>query len=188
MPLQLLRLLPSRRTSNRVWLIFNDSSKLPFFIDDVVTLGLKTNLEISDELYGKIKSTSLYYLLYNYALNQVAISPKISQILSPKIKQKLRFYLRKYKLTGDYDYLIDQITDKLLSLNLLDEFAYANYLLRKNKNRSRQYISRLFSHYHLTLPQDYQPQDTNNIKEILLKKKYSSLDNRELQIKATVMY
>jgi len=183
MPLQLQRLLPSRRTKNRVWLIFSDSSKLPFFADDVVVLGLKTNLEINDELFEKIKTRSLYYLLYNYSLNQIALSPKISQTLSPKIRQKLYFYQRKYKLTGDYQFLVDQVIEKVSSLNLLDEISFSQYLLRKNKKHSRQYLSRLFSHYHLSLPPDLASTDLQNIKDILNKKKYLSLNLAENSVK-----
>lgn len=187
MPLQLLRLLPSRRTNNRVWLIFNDSSKLPFFIDDVVRFALKTNLSIDSELFDRIKTASLYYLLYNYSLNQIALSPKISQTLSPKIRQKLHFYLRKYKLSGDYLFLIDQILDKLNSLNLLDEIAFSNYLLRKNKHRSRQYLSRLFSYYHLSLPSVYENHDLESIKNILIKKKFANLNLAENAVKTKLM-
>jgi SOS response regulatory protein OraA/RecX len=183
MPLQLLRILPSRRINNRVWLIFSDSLKLPFFIDDVFILGLKTNLEISKDLFEKIKTASLYYLLYNYSLNQIALSPKISQTLSPKIKQKLYFYLRKYKLDGDFSFLVDQIITKLSSQGLLDEIAFSNYLLRKNKKHSRQYLSRLFSFYHLDFPQDYQNNDIQKIKGLLIKKKYLSLNLLENSVK-----
>jgi len=187
MPLKLLRLLPSRRTKNRVWLIFNDSSKLPFFIDDVVVLGLKTNLEINGDLYEKIKARALYYLLYNYSLNQIALSPKISQTLSPKIRQKLHFYLRKYKLSGDYLYLVDEIIAKLSNLNLLDDVAFGEHLLRKNKKNSRQYISRLFSFYHLSPPADFLNDDVQNIKEILLKKKYTSVNWAENSVKNKII-
>lgn len=183
MPLKLLRLLPSHRTNNRVWLIFSDSLKLPFFIDDVVLLGLKTNLDINDELFNKIKTASLYYLLYNYSLNQIALSPKISQTLLPKIRQKLYFYQKKYRLEGDFTNLIDQIIEKLSSLNLLDDTTFANYLLRKNKKHSRQYLSRLFSYYHLSLPQSYQSDDIENIKNLLIKKKYSTLNLSENSVK-----
>ncbi|HBP50758.1 MAG: hypothetical protein US68_C0008G0079 [Candidatus Shapirobacteria bacterium GW2011_GWE1_38_10] len=183
MPLQILRILPSRRTNNRVWLIFSDSSKLPFYIDDLVTLGLKAGLDISEELFEKIKTASLYYLLYNYSLNQIALSPKIAQTLSPKIKQKLYFYLRKYKLSGDYSSLIDQVVSKLSSLNLLDEATFSDYLLRKNKKHSRQYLSRLFSFYHLTFPQDYQSDDVQKIKDLLAKKKFLSINLVEDSVK-----
>ena len=183
MPLKLLRLLPSRRTNNRVWLIFSDSTKLPFFIDDLVILGLRTNLEIDDDFFEKIKTKSLYYLLYNYSLNQIALSPKIEKTLSPKIRQKLNFYLRKYKLSGDYLFLVDQIIDKLSSLNLLDDAAFINYLLRKNKKKSLQYLSRLFSYYHLVLPENYHGDDIENIKNLLVKKKYLSLNLMENSVK-----
>jgi len=183
MPLKLLRLLPSRRTNNRVWLIFNDSSKLPFFIDDVVRLNLKANLDISEELFNKIKSASLYYLLYNYSLNQIALSPKIEKTLSPKIRQKLYFYQKKYHLDGDFTYLIDQVIKKLSSLNLLDDVTFASYLLRKNKKHSRQYLSRLFSYYHLSLPPDFNRNDIQNIKDVLVKKKYASLNLSENSVK-----
>ena len=187
MPLLLQRLLPSRRTKNRVWLIFSDSSKLPFFADDAVVLGLKTNLEIGDELFEKIKTKCLYYLLYNYSLNQIALSPKIEKILSPKIRQKLHFYLRKYKLSGEYLYLVDEIIAKLSDLNLLDDNAFAEHLLRKNKKHSRQYISRLFSFYQLSLPQEFLGTDVQNIKDILVKKKYASLNWAENSVKNKVI-
>lgn len=183
MPLQLLRLLPSRRTKNRIWLIFSNQLKLPFFADDVVKLGLKSKLEISDELFEKIKISSLYYLLYNYSLNQVALSPKISQTLSPKIKQKLHFYLRKYQLSGEYVYLVDEIIDKLSSHQLLDEVSFSHHLLRKNSHRSRQYLLHLFSYYHLDFPEDYQNNDQTSIKNILMKKKFSSLNLSEKAVK-----
>ena len=187
MPLKLLRLLPSRRTKNRIWLIFSDSSKLPFFADDVVVLGLKTNLDISDELFEKIKVKSLYYLLYNYSLNQIALSPKISRTLSPKIRLKLHIYLRRYKLIGDYIYLVDEIIEKLSSLNLLDDVAFAQHILRKNKKHSKQYLSRLFSFYHLKLPPDFLNNDIENIKEILLKKKYLLVNWAENSVKNKII-
>ncbi len=183
MPLQLQRLLSSRRTKNRVWLIFSNSLKLPFYADDVFILGLKAKQDISDDLFEKIKTSSIYYLLYNYSLNQIALSPKISQTLLPKLRQKLYFYQKKYKLTGDYQFLSEEIIDKLSSLNLLDEISFSDYLLRKNKKHSRQYLSRLFSFYHLTLPQNKLEGDIQNIRDILLKKKYISLNLSDNTVK-----
>lgn len=176
MPLQLLRLLPSRRTKNRVWLILSNRLKLPFSLDDAVSLHLSPGLEIDLELFSQLKSHCLYYLLYNYSLNQVALSPKIEKVISPKIRQKLYFYQKKYLLDGDYQYLIDQVIDKLNSQNLLDKLSFAHYLLRKNQHRSRNYLQRLFSYYHLSLPETYLSHDIETIKNILLKKKYSSLN------------
>ncbi|MBP6989232.1 hypothetical protein KBB48_00470 [Candidatus Shapirobacteria bacterium] len=187
MPFQLLRLLPSRRTKNRIWLIFSDQLKLPFFADDVVKLGLKNNLEIGDELFGRIKAASLYYLLYNYSLRQIALSPKISQTLSPKLKQKLHFYLRKYQLSGEYLYLVDEIIDKLSSHQLLDEVSFSEHLLRQNRHRSRQYLYRLFSYYHLDFPEVYQSNDQESIRNILMKKKFSSLNLSEKAVKNKIL-
>ena len=187
MPLQLLRLLPSRRTKNRIWLIFSNQLKLPFFADDVVRLGLKNNLEISDELFGRIKATSLYYLLYNYSLRQIALSPKISQTLSPKLKQKLHLYLQKYQLSGDYLYLVDEIINKLSSHQLLDEISFSQHLLRQNRHRSRQYLYRLYSYYHLDFPEAYQGDDQESIRNILMKKKFSSLNLSEKAVKNKIL-
>ena len=156
---------------------------MPFFADDVVLYGLKIGLEISEDLFCKIKNASLYYLLYNYSLNQVALSPKISQVLSPKIRQKLYFYQKKYKIEGDFSYLIEQIIDKLSSLNLLDSTAFADHLLRKNQRRSRQYLSQLFSFYRLKLPETYSNHDAESIKNILLKKNILSLNLLEPAVK-----
>lgn len=167
---QLLQILPSRRTNNQVWLIFKEKIRIPFFVDDVVNLHLKSYQEIDAELWQKIQETSLYYLLYNYTLRQIALSPKIASILIPKIRQKLYIYLKKYHLSGDFSFLIDQVIAKVESQNLLDESSFAKYLLRKNSHRSRQYLSLLFSHYHLDFPEDFSNCDIENIKSILIKK------------------
>jgi len=134
-------------------------------------------------LFEKIKTHSLYYLLYQYSLNQIALSPKIKQTLVPKIRQKLYFYQKKYKLNGDYQFLIEEIIDKLSSLNLLDETSFAQYLLRKNQKHSRQYLSRLFSFYHLTPPPDNSQDEIKKIREILLKKKYTFLNLSDTTVK-----
>jgi len=152
-------------------LIFSGSFKLPFFIDDVVIFSLKGGQEIDSELFEKIKEASLYYLLYNYSLNQIAISPKISRILIPKIKQKLYFYQKKYNLEGEYSFLADKIILKLSDSGLLNESLYAEFLLKRNQHRSRHYLTRLFSYYNLDLPSDYQFQDQESIRNILIKKK-----------------
>lgn len=183
MSLQLQKILPSRRTKNRVWLIFNDSSKLPFFIDDVVILNLKIGQIIDDGFFNKIKEASLFYLLYNYSLNQIALSPKISRVLSPKIKQKIYFYQKKYHLDGDFSFLTDKIINKLSEKKLLDEEAYSAYLLRKNKGRSRQYLSQLFNYYHLEFPLDYNSHDQDILKNLLLKKNVLSLNLSEIAVK-----
>lgn len=183
MSLQLQKILPSRRTKNRVWLIFSDSSKFPFFIDDVVIFNLKTGKIIDDDLFSKIKESSLFYLLYNYSLNQVALSPKIARVLSPKIKQKLYFYQKKYHLDGDFSFLIDQIIDKLSEKKLLNEDSYIAYLLHKNKGRSRQYLSQLFNYYHLQFPSDFVSRDQDILKNLLLKKNVLSLNLSETAVK-----
>lgn len=172
MPLQLVQVLPSRRIKDRLWLIFSDSTKLPFSLDDYIKFSLKTGQEIDSQNFQKLKGTALFYLLYNYSLNQVALSPKIRQTLSPKLRQKLYFYQKKYKLSGDYSFLVEEIIDKLSSLSLLNESAFIDYLLRKNKNRSRLYLEKLFSAYHLSLPQDYSFNDQNNLQTFLIKKSH----------------
>ena len=74
--------IKTSRIPNRVNLTFSDQSYLPFFIDDVVKLSLTKNQSISPEIFDKIVSASLFYLGKEYALRQVAISPKTQKIIS----------------------------------------------------------------------------------------------------------
>ncbi len=135
--------LKASKINNRLWLTFSDNSYLPFFIDDVVKLSLSKNEQIDDCRYLQILSTSLTYLGREYALRQIALSPKTEKI----IKQKLSLYFKKVKIKYKISHsslntseIIDNIVKELIDKKLLNDQDYINYFVKRNYKKSKQQI------------------------------------------------
>jgi SOS response regulatory protein OraA/RecX len=127
-------------------------------IDDVVKLGLKKNNEAD---VAQLKEFSQNYLAKEYALRQIAISPKTEKILKQKIKQKFRDF--------NSDELVGELT------KYLNEDDYISYIQRKFKNKSNREIS-----YRLKIAGiDYSSRndDKEKIRNLLLKKKKLSISS-----------
>lgn len=144
--LQLSNIKASRIT-NRVNLIFSDGSYLPLFIDDVVKLSLHKGQEIDQKLYEIITNISLLYLGREYALRQIAISPKTEKNLKLKLKLFFQKIRKKFNLiTSDsISIIIDQIITNLNSKNLLNQESFVSYFINKNRHKSKTQILYLLS-------------------------------------------
>lgn len=116
--------LKASRIKNRINILFEDGSYLPLFIDDVIKKNLKIgdNIEIDD-----LKKLSTEYLVREYALRQIAISPKTQKILFQKIKRKFKEFNPDSIITALSPYLDDQ--------------KYIDYILKKFKQKSNREIS-----------------------------------------------
>jgi len=172
------------RSSDKVWLNFDDGSFIPFKIDDVVIEKLKTNQEVD---FNRICELSLKFILNNYALRQIAISPKIGQILIPKLKSQSHYYIKKYRFPNiNPDQIIKDTVNYLEEKQWLNKNIYANYLLKKHHKKSKRYLEQLFSSYHLDKSLLLN-NDKDNLKNLLLKK-ISKLPNPlEFKTKSKLM-
>lgn len=139
--------IKASRINNRVNLIFSDGSYLPLFIDDVVKLSLHKGQEIDQKLYEIIKNTSLLYLGREYALRQIAISPKTEKSLKLKLKLFFQKIRKKFNLTTSDSIfiIIDQIISDLNSKNLLNQTNFVSYFINKNHHKSKTEILYLLS-------------------------------------------
>jgi SOS response regulatory protein OraA/RecX len=154
-------------SSDKVWLTFDDGSFIPFKIDDVVIYKIKTGSDID---FNFLCQLSLKFLLNNYALRQIAISPKIGVILLPKLKNQARYYQKKYSFPDiNSQNIINETIDYLDEKGWLDTEAYAKYILKKNYKKSKRYLEQLFSFYHLDKSLLIN-NDKENLKVLLLKK------------------
>lgn len=144
--LQLSNIKASRIT-NRVNLIFSDGSYLPFFIDDVVKLSLHKGQDVDSTLYDTIKDKSLLYLGREYALRQIAISPKTEKKLNLKLKIYFQKFKKKYNLSeiNSVSFIINDIISDLNSRNLLNKTDFTTYFINKNRHKSRTEILYLLS-------------------------------------------
>lgn len=130
------------RIPNRVFLKFSNGLFLPFSLDDVVTFKLSVGKEIDNDELKVITNQSISYLLYQYSLNQIAISPKNETVLVKKLRAKIAFYLKKYNLDkNDIDPKIPaSVIDRLNQQHLLNEKAFAESLIRKYSHKSNKEI------------------------------------------------
>jgi len=167
--------IKTSRVPNRVNLIFSDDSYLPFFIDDVFKLSLQKNQTIDEEKFSQIISAALFYLGREYALRQVAISPKTQKIISQKLKLFFLKTSRKYKHFIGFrpDQIISTIIDDLNSKNLLNQNDFIKSFVAKNHRKSVNQIRFLLSQKGVDVSnlKLEKTNDIDSIKRILAKKR-----------------
>ncbi len=171
--------IKTSKIPNRVWLTFSDSSFIPFFIDDVVKLSLLKNQEIDELKYQLIIKTSLLFIGREYALRQIAISPKTEKIINQKLKLFFRKVIFKYNLNINnlnLEEISQQILKDLKDKKLLNEKDFINYFIKKNSKKSHQQIMYLLHQFGVN--QDLlssinfnQESEIDKIKKIISKKK-----------------
>lgn len=172
--------IKTSRIPNRVNLTFSDGSYLPFLVDDVVRLSLVKNQEVNQEKLARIISLSLAYLGKEYALRQIAISPKTETIISQKLKIYFIKTTQKFKLFSQvpFDSIIKKTIEEIKARGFLNQSDFVTYFVNKNKSKSANEIKFLLrqkginlSSLNLSLNNDL-----DSLKKILSKKKI----NREL--------
>ncbi|MDD4135734.1 MAG: RecX family transcriptional regulator [Candidatus Shapirobacteria bacterium] len=162
--------IKASKLPNRVWINFSDNSFLPFFIDDIVKLSLVKNQEIDQSKLDLITKTALQFVGREYALRQIAISPKVEKIIYQKLKIFFQKFFLKYKISyQNINEIIQEIIDYLNSKNLLSEKKFIEYFIQKNKTKSSRQISYLLSQFNIKT--QIQNNDLEIIKKIILKKK-----------------
>lgn len=170
--------IKSSKIPNRVWITFSDSSYIPFFIDDVVKLSLIKNQEIDDSKLELIIKTALQFIGREYALRQIAISPKTEKIINQKLKLFFRKTIFKYKLNINalnLNEISQQIIDYLKERKLLNDQDFIKYFVKKNSRKSRQQIIYMLHQFGvdqnlLSNIKFNQENDLDKIKKILDKK------------------
>jgi len=185
--------IKTSRIPNRVNLVFSDQSYLPFLIDDVIKLSLTKNSPIDQSKLDLILNASLKYLGIEYALRQIAISPKTEKILTFKLKQFFKKTTQKFKLFSGYSYLatVEGIVSELNSKNLLNPANFVFYFINKNKSKSKSQIKFLLARQGIdisqfNLDQTLPDNDLSAITKFLSKKKITSKDIANFNAKSKI--
>jgi SOS response regulatory protein OraA/RecX len=147
--MQIVSIKPSR-IPNRVWITFSNNYFIPFFIDDVVKLSLKTNQEIDEANFRLITKTFLFFVGREYALRQIAISPKTEKIINQKLKLFFKKTSLKYKVNLDnlnLDKINKKIIKELKNKKLLNDLDFVEYFINKNKRKSHYQIIYLLKQF-----------------------------------------
>jgi len=187
----ILKSIKSSPVPSRVNLIFSDSNYLPLLVDDYIKLSLHKNQEIDDSLLTQLSQLTYTYLLREYALRQIALSPKTNKIISNKLALKKNFYLKKYPLLKDridHSQALEKILFQLEEKNLLDPLSYVDYLIRRFPHKSKFYLISYLQQqgvprntYPDSVFDQLHPQQT--ITKYLLKKNFTSKDLSDFNTK-----
>jgi len=156
----------------------SDGNYLPLLIDDVIKLSLKKGEVLSSDRLNSLTQTSFSYLIKEYALRQIAASPKTKKLLNQKIFQKKYQLSQKYPLFKEITKnkaMTDQIIQDIEDLGLLNDIDYAKYAINRHRSKSPQFIRYLLLQKGVnlnSLPDDIfsQIDSSKNIKKYLLKK------------------
>ncbi len=183
--MEIISVNPSRRNNRLIWLKFSDGSLYPFPVDDYVLMGLKKT-DIDETLLTDIQTRSARFILREYSLRQITISPKIRTILSPKLRQYSHKLNLKFKYPeGLVSGLISEVLDWLESQNLLDEKQYIDYFIRRHRHQSA--VQTTFQLRRLGLdPHLEMAPETDKITTIIEKKYHQSdFDDYKIRNKIT---
>ncbi|MDD2482934.1 MAG: RecX family transcriptional regulator [Candidatus Shapirobacteria bacterium] len=177
--------IKASKTPNQVWLTFSDHSFIPFFIDDVVKLSLIKNQDIDDSKFQLIIKTALQFKGREFALRQIAISPKTEKNINQKLNLYFRKMILKYKLNLNnlnLKEISQEIIDYLKSKKFFNQADFVRYFVKKNSKKSHQQI--IYMLQQLGIDQTSllsikfnQESDLNKIKTLLDKK---NLDKSKL--------
>lgn len=157
---------------------FSDGSYLPLLIDDVIKLSIKKGEVLNIDRFSRIIDASYHYLIRDYALRQIASSPKTKKLLQQKISQKKYLLAQKFPLlkkVTQNSLITDQVIQDLEDSGLLNDLDYAKYAINRHRAKSPQYIRYLLLQKGVNLkniPDDIfsQIDPSQNIKKYLLKK------------------
>lgn len=176
--------IKASRIPNRVYLRFSDGKYLPFFIDDVVIHSLRSGMDLDELIFKKIVNVALTYLLKDYSLRQIAISPKTTKILTFKLSLYLRRLTKKYQLALSESEKIELVESNILKLKekgLINDEEYINFFIKKNSRKSRQEIMFLLKKNGIDtsiIPSEKlnNEGDKDKIKNLIIKKIHNSSD------------
>ncbi len=158
--MQILTISHSRQPQ-KVWLKFDDDSLLPFKIDDLVILNVKKFVEFDVAALTKIQAASSKFVMTEYALRQIAISPKTSKLLSQKLANYQRLIQKKYNYASEATSgLTEAVIQEISAKGLLDDSKFIEYYVRRHSKMSQMQLK-----YNLrTLGLEYSSQESDHDK------------------------
>jgi SOS response regulatory protein OraA/RecX len=106
-------------------ILFDNGLSMEIFEDTIIEFYLRKDMNVNEELFNKIKDSTLFYSYYNQALTYI--------LKGEKPISKIKNYLRNKECNEE---LISKIIDSFISKGLLDDKRYfeilSSYYIRRN--------------------------------------------------------
>lgn len=181
----LQKILPVKNSS-QAYLNLSDQRLIPLHIDSVLKLGLKTGIDLSPEILEKIYGLSQKELLYNYALRQIAISPKTPTLLLRRLSLYQRKIVHKFKFILLSD-LVQEVVTEVQERGLLKESDYADYLQRRCSKKSNLYLKKKLVEAGLNPSATAHRDESEIIQNLLRKKNISFVELTDFKTKNKII-
>jgi len=181
--MKIISLKPSR-SGNLLHLGLEDGTVLPISADDAVRLSLSRFLNLSPEELSRLYLLSASFQLREYALRQIALSPKTAAILSQKLLHHFYKIKTRCRLPDlDYRQIIDKIITDLQDKGLVSESEYVNFFLHRHSGKSRRHLELLLKKQGVKVILPAAADDLSKIKKIIAKSRYQPTDLRDFKTK-----
>lgn len=134
-----IKLHPSS-TGSTVTMFLNTGNRLVVPIDLFIALKIRVGDTLNEPKISELQTETQKCLLKEYALRQLAISPKSENLLIAKLKLALKKINQTYQIKIESSNLVPDIIRKLKQANFFNDKEYCQHILRKYKSKSNRFI------------------------------------------------
>lgn len=134
-----IRLQPSK-SGNSITVTLNTSARFQLPIDYFVLQKIRVGDELTGDQIDNFTSQSQSHLLREYALRQLAISPKGQAVMLAKLSQALKKINHTYGYKSANTELIPKTIVYLNDKQLINDKDYCLHILRKHKGKSTRFL------------------------------------------------
>jgi regulatory protein len=118
-----------KKDKNRVNVFLDGKFAVSLSLDEVVSLGLQKNQEVSLEFLNKIISQSDFGKLFNFALNFLSLRPRSEYEIRDALKRKIVLLEKSKGEKKDFGQVVDAVIEKLKSINQVNDMEFAKWFV-----------------------------------------------------------
>jgi regulatory protein len=118
-----------KKDKDRVNVFIDGKFAVSLSLNEVISLGIQKNQEISPEFLNKIISQSDFGKLFNYALNFLSFRPRSEFEIRDALKRKTIILERTTGEKKDYQPVVDAVIEKLKSINQINDTEFAMWFV-----------------------------------------------------------
>ncbi len=120
-----------KKDKNRVNLFIDDKFAVSLSLDELVSLGLQKNQEITNDLLNKIIGQSDFGKFFNFALNFLSFRPRSEYEIREALKRKIVLLERSSGEKKDYRETVEAVIEKLKSINQINDLEFAKWFVNQ---------------------------------------------------------
>lgn len=120
-----------KKDKNRVNIFIDGKFAISLSLDEVVSLGLQKNQELSSEYLNRIINQSDFGKLFSHALNFLSFRPRSEYEIRDNLKRKIVLLEKSGGEKKDYHEIVEAIIEKLKSINQVNDLEFAKWFVNQ---------------------------------------------------------